>query len=141
MAPPPDLAGWRRHLLWIDGAAGATVGVPVLLVAEWLAGWTGLPLGLVRGMGAANLAYGAYALALASRRRRSLRPVAVLVVANLTWAVLCFRWAALHADTATWLGMAQLVGEGLFVGGLAVVEWRSRRWLVSDGTATARPVR
>lgn len=39
--------------------------------------------------------------------------------------------AALHfAGTASVFGLAQLAGEGLLVGGLAVLEWRARDRLV-----------
>jgi hypothetical protein len=35
------------------------------------------------------------------------------------------------AGTASAFGLAHLVGEGLFVGGLAVLEWRRRERLLT----------
>ncbi len=120
----------RRNVIWIDGAAGATVGVIVLLARQWMSDLYKLPLDLVLLMGVANLAYALYSLSLATRARRPLSYIYMLVIANSTWACLCMRWATIHADTASVFGLAHLVGEGLFVGGLASLEWRWRQELV-----------
>lgn len=121
---------WIERLLWIDGGAGAAVGVLVLALMGWLAVFYRLPLELVRFMGVMNLVYGAYSLTLASRRRRPLAAIVFLVLANTTWAVLCVRWAIVHGSTASVFGHLQLLGEALFVGGLAAIEWRVRHQLV-----------
>jgi hypothetical protein len=118
-----------RKLLWIDGLGGAVAGIAVLLARNWLSQWYRLPLNLVFLIGAVNLAYGSYSLSLAVRARRPGILILLLVVANLTWAVCCLRWAALFAGTASWLGHAHLIIEGLYVGGLACLEWRWRELL------------
>ncbi len=120
----------RRSLIWIDGAAGATAGVLALLAREWLSELYKLPLDHLILMGVANLAYAFYALALASRAMRPLVYIRVLVIANAIWACLCMWWAAMYGETASVFGLAHLVGEGLFVGGLAILEWRWRYDLV-----------
>jgi len=117
---------WRRKLLWVDGLAGATVGVLVLAASGWLTEWYQLPHGFLLLMGGANLAYGSYSLTLARLKKRPKALIALLVAANLTWAVLCVRWAVVFWDTASPFGLIQLVGEALFVGGLAILEWRWR---------------
>ena len=118
--------GWRRNLLWIDGSGGLIVGVLVVALAHWLAEWHQLPYDFLLLMGVANLAYGTYSLTLARRAIRPMGLIVFLVVANLTWAVLCARWAVLYWDTASPLGLLHVGGEGLYVGGLAILEWRYR---------------
>ncbi len=120
---------WRRKLLWVDGLAGATVGLAVLILGTWLSAWYRLPHDFLLLIGAANLAYGTYALSLARRAPRPRGLIILLVFANLTWAVLCVRWAVVFGETASFFGLAHLLGEGLFVGGLAGLEWRWRALL------------
>jgi hypothetical protein len=124
-------------LLWIDGGAGAVVGVVVLVLMGWLSALYRLPLELVRFMGLMNLVYGTYSLTLASRRRRPSWSIVLLVVANSAWAFACVWWSMLHWSTASVLGQVQLLGEALFVGALAAIEWRYRRVLV--GAAQRSP--
>ena len=118
-----------RRLLWVDCTAGAVVGVAVLLTHGWLSEWFGLPRALLRFTGAANLAYGAYSFSLAVRSERPRALILLLIGANVLWAVLCVRWATVYGESATWLGLAHLLLEALFVGGLGVAEWRCREQL------------
>ena len=85
-----------------------------------------MPRAAVVAIGAANLAYGAFSLSLALRRRRSPGQIAALVTANAAWAAVCGLAAARLAGTASAFGIAQLVAEGAYVGGLAALEWRHR---------------
>ena len=122
-----------RHLLWIDSGAGLLAGAVVLALSPWLGELYALPRQLLTAMGVANLAYGTYSGALARRARRPYIMVVLLVAANATWAGLCALLAVRFADTASAFGLAHLIGEGLFVGSLAAVEWRVRaRLLVAD---------
>ena len=118
-----------RHLLWIDSGAGLGAGVVVLALSGWLSEVYGLPRALLLGMGAANLAYGTYSGTLARRARRPRGLLLLLVVANGAWAVLCVVLAVRLAHSASAFGLAHLAGEGLFVGGLAALEWRERERL------------
>ena len=81
-------------------------------------------------MGVANLAYGAFSYSLARRASRPRALIVLLVVANASWALLCGLAAAHFAGQASAFGLAHLIGEGLFVGGLAVWEWRERESLL-----------
>ncbi len=119
----------RRRLLWIDGLAGAVVGVAMFVFGSWLAEWYQLPRHLLILMGTANLVYASFSLSLASRRQRPALLIRLLVIANLMWAVMCFRWALVFAESASFWGLAHLVGEGIFVAGLASLEWRWRELL------------
>jgi hypothetical protein len=119
----------HRHLLWIDSRAALLAGVGVLALSGWLREVYALPRPLLLVMGVANLAYGTYSGALARRARRPYALLVLLVVANATWAVLCGVAAVALAGTASAFGLAHLVGEGVFVGALAALEWRERERL------------
>lgn len=125
----------REKILWVDGLGGLAVGVLMLAMmlsaGGWLSGIYRLPLDLLWIMTAANLIYGTYSTTLAFRARRPMTLILLLVAANAAWAVVCFRWATLHWQTAHVLALVHLVAEGLWVGGLACVEWRWRRELTT----------
>lgn len=118
-----------RRLLWVDCSAGAIVGVTVLLLSEWLSALYGLPRGLLLVTGAANLLYASYSFSLARQPVRPMRWIVLLVAANAAWAVVCIVLAVVYGPAATVFGVGHLVGEGLFVGGLAALEWRHREQL------------
>ncbi len=122
-----------RNLLWIDSGAALLAGVVVLVLSGWLSELYALPRPLLVFMGAANLAYGTYSGTLARRARRPYGMLVLLVAANATWAVLCGLAAVGLADTASAFGLAHLIGEGLFVAGLAALEWRERERLLFAG--------
>lgn len=122
-----------RDLLWFDSRGGLLAGSLLLAGSPWLAELYALPRGLLVGMGVANLAYGTCSGLLARRRRRPYALVVLLVAANATWAALCWLAAARLAGTASAFGIAQLVGEGAVVGGLAALEWRARARLLVAG--------
>ena len=121
----------RRRLLWIDCTAAAVAGVIVLLIHGWLSGWYGLPQELLIFIGAANVIYASYSGSLAVRARRPKHLILILVAANLLWSMVFVMIALTYKDTATLLGLAHLLGEALFVGGLAVLEWRWRELLLA----------
>ena len=121
----------RRNLLWVDGGAGAAVGIAMLLVSGWLSELYRLPHDFVIFVGAVNLAYGCYSLNLARLSRRPAGLIWFLIAANAFWGVLCFRWVSIHYGSASIFGLGQLVAEGVFVIGLAILEWRWRHDLIS----------
>ena len=55
--------------------------------------------------------------------------IVLLVVANATWSGLCVLTAAVLTGTASMFGLTHVVGEGVFVGGLAGLEWSQREQL------------
>ena len=119
----------RKNLLWVDCLAGGVVGVVVLLIDSWLSQLYRLPLGLVTFMGVANLVYACYSFSLALRSERPLNLIRFLVVANLLWSVLLVILIAVFFQTASTFGLLFLGLEALFVGGLGILEWRSREFL------------
>jgi hypothetical protein len=116
-------------LLWLDGLAGAFAGAAVLLAGSWLSDWYQLPEALLRLIGAANLAYGTYSLSLAMRSVRPKSFILFLIIANFFWVGTCLWLAVAFVETASLFGLAHLVGEAAFVGGLATLEWRFRERL------------
>lgn len=117
------------RLLWIDGFAGLSVGIGVLLLLDQLGQWLGLPIALLRATGWANLAYGSCSTLLATRRRRPAGLIVALVVANGAWSLVCAALLIVFGSAATPLGIAHLTGEGIFVAALAIAEWRWRHVL------------
>jgi hypothetical protein len=115
-----------RDILWVDCSAALGAGLVVLPLSRWLAELYAMPRGLVVGIALANLCYGAYSFSLARRVRRPMSLVVLLVVANAAWATSCVVVACVFWEAASVLGLAHLLGEGLFVGGLASLEWTRR---------------
>lgn len=115
-----------KSLLWIDCLGGLAVGILVLAFAEWLSALYALPERLVVTMGVANLVYGTFSLSLARRAVRPRALLLLLVVANISWGVACVITAVVVARQASFFGLAQLLLEGAYVGGLGALEWRYR---------------
>jgi hypothetical protein len=120
-----------RNLLWVDCTAGALAGVAVLMLSGWLGGLYALPRGLLLFTGAVNVLYASYSFTLAIRSTRPKSLILLLVFANLAWAVVCLGLAVVFAGSATLFGVGHLVGEAVFVGGLAGLEWRWRERLLT----------
>ncbi len=122
-----------KALLSIDCVGGLAVGVLVLTLSSWLSTLYGMPERFVIALGVANIAYGAFALSLA---RRAVRPRALLLLlggANLAWAVFCVIASAILASRASAYGLALLLFEGAYVGGLGLLEWRCLDSLLTKG--------
>ncbi len=120
-----------RKLLWVDCIAGALVGVIVLTLSEWLSHLHALPRGLLLLNGVVNCVYASYSFSLAVRANRSKYLINLLVGANLTWSAVCLVVALAFLESATVFGIAHLVGEAIFVAGLAALEWSQRDQLLT----------
>lgn len=129
---------WRYKLLHMDSLGGLSVGLLMLLLNYWLSVWYGLPRGFIVFMALVNIAYGCYSFSLLMRTKRPLSLIKVLVIANLGWALLCVLWVVIFAQTSTFLGTLHLLGEGVFVGGLAYLEWRNREFLLTRPPSPAK---
>lgn len=99
----------------------------VLVCSSWLAALLGLPRGVLVATAIANLAYGGYSFSLARVPEAPRGRVRALVFANFAWAVVCIGLAATLASRASWPGIAYVLAEGAFVGGLAAVEAKALR--------------
>jgi hypothetical protein len=134
---------WVQRIFWIDGLAGLSVGVFVLVFHRFLARLYGLPVDLVIFMGLVNVAYSVCGLTLAVRARRPLGLIVGLSSANYVWACVCVWLVVRFRDSASVLGLATLLFEGAFVAALATIEWRNRHALAGprlSGTHVDRRV-
>lgn len=118
-----------RKLLWVDCTAGALVGVGVITFSGWLSRIEGLPRDVLLFTGVVNLLYAAYSFSLAVRADRPMPLIKGLVIANLAWVPVCLGLAVVFREQATALGFVHLIGEAVFVGGLAALEWKYRERL------------
>lgn len=123
---PPGKARLLKRLLWVDCIGAVLAGVTVIALSSWLSRLEGLPQGVLLFTGAMNLLYGSYSLSLAVRAERPMPLIKLLVAANLAWTPVCLGLLAAFSATATPFAFAHLVGEAVYVGGLAVLEWRNR---------------
>jgi hypothetical protein len=111
--------------------AGALVGVLVLSFSEWLSRLYSLPLEILYFMGLINLIYATYSYSLAKRRARPKALITLLAAANGIWTFVCLGLAIHFFEAATFLGIGLLIGEAIFVGSLASLEWKWRDQLLS----------
>ncbi|MCQ8849324.1 hypothetical protein NQT74_12075 [Alteromonas stellipolaris] len=114
------------NVLHVDGSAGLAVGLVLFALAEWVSELYRLPLNVILFLASANILYGCYALALALSNQRSLMAIKVLSIANSVWVVICVAIVVLYVQTASPVGFLFIGGEALFVGVLAVYEWKNR---------------
>ena len=117
------------RILWIDWIGAAVVGVATISLRDWLSEVGGLPRDVLLTVGLANLAYAAFSLSLSLRPTRSMRLIGILVGANLAWSVVCLGLLLGHWSTVNALAVLHLGGEALYVGVLAMLEWRGRERL------------
>ena len=116
----------RRNILRIDGSAGLSAGIVVLLLSDILVGLYQIPTWLLSVNISANIVYGIGASLLASWQHRPIGAIVALSVANLLWAVVCLVTAVLLVPTASLFGVGHFVLEGIFVATLGILEWRWR---------------
>ena len=126
-----------RRILWLDSLGALVVGVLVLALSAPLAELYVLPRALVVTLGVVSCGSGTLARQASRGMRPARRWVDLLIGANLAWTVVCALLAAAWWSEASAWGLAQLLGEGVYVGGLGLVEWR---W-VRQETDPGRPAR
>jgi hypothetical protein len=120
-------------LLRFDSAAGLSWGLVFLLLPGPVGAWTGFAPEVVLGIAGANLLYGVCAAGVALTFAGRPGRVRGLGAANLGWGLLCLGASALSWPPATGLGRALLVGEGLAVGLLGLVELRRAHEAAGSG--------
>jgi hypothetical protein len=109
-------------VLWIDAASAAASGGLQVAAATLLAGWLGLPAGLLTASGVALFAFAALAAWAARGRPVPRAGVYLLIAGNAAWVVGCLELLFTGAGL-TLLGQAFLVVQALFVGVLAELQW------------------
>jgi hypothetical protein len=128
-------ASFFKKLLWVDCIGAALAGITVLALSGWLSRLEGLPQEALLFTGVVNLLYASYSFSLAVRPKRPMRLIRLLVFANLAWVPVCLGLVAAFSATATPFAFIHLVGEAVYVGGLAVLEWRHRELLLTSTRA------
>lgn len=127
---------WGRTLPWIDAGAAGSVGLLMLALAGPLSSLYSLPRSVVLFVAAVNVGYSAFGIGLGSIPRQATvvrRAILMaLVVANLAWLISCIALAVRFRGEATFFGLAHLLGEGVFVGTLAALEWKHRRSILAQ---------
>jgi len=114
-----------RRVLATDALVGAGAAVGLLVATDLYTRLTGLPAGVVRGVGLALVGY-VVALTWTSRARPlRRRAVGALVVANWAWVAASAVLAA--TIPATPFGVAYVIGQAVVVSGFAVAEARGLR--------------
>jgi hypothetical protein len=123
---------WPRKLVWVDGLAALFAGMLVLSLRGLLSDFYGLSRELLTFVGTVNVGYSVLGLTLGLLRRRPAALLRLLIVANSLWAAVCVALAVRVFPTATIFGLCHVIGEGIFVGGLALLEWRYRRAILAE---------
>jgi len=124
-------SSFLKNLLWVDCTGAALAGVAVIALSGWLSRLEGVPQDVLIFTGAVNLLYASYSFSLAVRAERPMRSIKLLVFANLAWVPVCLGLLVAFAATATPFTCVHFVGEAVYVGGLAVMEWRHRALLLT----------
>lgn len=101
-----------RRALFADAALTAPAAIVHLAAADALASLLALPAGLLAGSGAVMVAWVLVVGAMARAARLPAGGVAVVIVANIAWAIACL---ALALGDANALGAAFLIGEAVAV--------------------------
>lgn len=122
MFEPMNLRMTLQRLLWIDGFAGLTAGLFLLLFRTSLPAWLGLPQWLISLQCACNFLYAAYSLSLANRTEKPKWMLWLLVYGNWTYALFALILLLYFYPGYTALGAAFFIAEVVFIGGLGVVE-------------------
>lgn len=116
----------KLDLLHLDGCAGLTVGILLLLLKERAGELYNLPSAVIIFLSIANICYGTYAASVAFSKRRQTVFISLLAIANIVWAVVCAAMVIYYAQQASLIGLAFISLEALFVIGLAWFEWKNR---------------
>lgn len=110
----------------------------VVALSGWLSNLEGMPRGVLLFSGAVNLLYASYSFSLAVRAERPMRLIKLLVFANAAWVPVCVGLLVAFSATATPFAYLHFIGEAVYVGGLAVLEWRNRELLLRRYPYTAK---
>ena len=126
-------ASLGKYILHIDGIAGTSAGLLLLLFQNIASDFYRLPKGLILFLAGANLCYGINALRLVVMRNRSLNEVKALAIANFLWAVTCVGILPTYYEQASIFALLFISAECIFVAILGLCEWRYRFLLAASG--------
>lgn len=126
------LSFFIERILWVDCIGAICTGLAMLLLRGWISEIYGISESLVTGHAMVHLLYGSYSFSLAIRKHRPMGMLLLLIFANAGWACFCFVFAAFWLANVSIFVATNLFVEGIYVGGLALVEWHRREILKAD---------
>ncbi len=109
-----------RRVLALDAGGCAAMGVALAAAAGPLAGLTGLPVGLLFGVGLVLLPVALFVAAFALRERMPVWALRVIVLGNSGWVVASLGLLALTTQNA--IVIALVLAQAAFVAVLTAVE-------------------
>lgn len=112
-----------RNVLLLDAASVLLTGAPQVIFTARLAAWTGLPSALLLATGAFLLAYGIFAIWIATRRPIPAALVRLVIAGNLAWGVACLALLAAPPFALTGWGVADLLLNVVAVTLFAALQW------------------
>ncbi len=112
-----------RRALLLDAAASGTMGALFLLAAGPLAGLLGLPVALVRYVGAFLIPFAATLLWIATRQAAATALVRVIAVGNLVWVAASVLLLVSGVVNPTLLGEAVVLAQAAAVLLFAYLEY------------------
>lgn len=118
-----------KNILWVDCVGAILTGTLLMILSGWIATLYGLQQWFVISHAFVHLAYGTFSLSLSVRKIRPIRLIKLLVSANGAWALICFFLAVFFMGNVSIFAVAHFFLEGMYVGGLALIEWNRREEL------------
>lgn len=120
-----------QRVLWVDCIGAIVTGLTMILLSGPLSELYGLSVGFVVGHAFVHLVYGTYSFSLAARKRRPMSMLLLLIFANSAWAAVClafaiYAFAIYIIGSASVFAVSHFILEGIYVGCLAIVEWKRR---------------
>lgn len=113
-----------NKLIWLDGTAALLSALFVLVFKSFLSGFLNLPLNLLMLMSIISFLYAAYSISLALSEQKPVYRIKILITGNIIWSLLCLIFILLQFKTINVFGIIYLLGESIFVAGLAWFEYR-----------------
>ncbi len=116
-------------LIRTDALAGITAGLLLYFGRALWAPLSGLSIEWFAGLGLVGLGYGLFSGTIALRTAYRPWPIWTLILANAAYALFCLGLLVAKREALSALGVAHLLAEIVFVGGLAFLEARAVRGL------------
>lgn len=122
-----SMTPFLRRVLRVDAVLSALTAGVMLVDAAPLAAWTGLPNGLVQGLGAALVPWAALLAWLGSRDSVARAAIGAVVALNFLWVLDCalLAFGAFGSPSGLGVAIAAVQAVGTFV--IAELEWLGLR--------------
>ena len=129
-----QLSNFLRAVLKLDAASCLALAAIAIPGAATLSGPLGIEPAILRGAAISLVPIGLFILWLGTRRQAPPAAAFLVILGNIGWAAASLATAA-DLPGITTLGSLMVAGQGLFVLGLAALEWRGVRQSLSASAA------